>query len=161
MAKARAYVADLPAEMSDAAMEKLYAWGKTNEKFDVRMNANGSMTLVVERKKAGTARDHQRNLRTLLNNWGVALPQRQAGWLRIIGEEMGSMEHAPAASDPPDESEEEWLAAAVQEEHACDGAGKPTAPAEIPVSAPSAMVGLRLRPPSNLLTNYAEVVRAY
>lgn len=154
MAKACAYVADLPQDMSTDALERLYAWGKGScEKFDVHMNANGSMTLVVVRKKAGTAREHQRNLRTLLNNWGVALPQRQAGWLRIIGEEMGSVEQAPAASDPPD-------AAAFQEAHACDGADLPTAPTGMPVSAHSAMVGLRLRPPLNLLTS-AEAIRVY
>lgn len=73
--------------MSAEALERLYAWEKRScEKFDVRMNENGTMALVVMRKKPGTARDHQRNLRTLLQNWGVALPQRQSGWLRIVDE---------------------------------------------------------------------------
>ena len=110
MAKSCAFVADLPEAMSAEALERLYAWGKSScEKFDVHMNGNGSMVLVAVRKKPRTARDHQRNLRTLLQNWGAALPQRQAGWLRII-EETSSMplEQALATtSAPSDQSEEE------------------------------------------------------
>ena len=87
MAKAsRAYRADLP-DMSAEALEKLYTWGKSScEKTHVSMDAHGKLMLLALRMKPGTARDHQRNLRTLLQNWGVELPQRQPGWLRLIDE---------------------------------------------------------------------------
>ena len=142
MAKAScAFVADLP-DMSDEAMERLYTWGKSNcSKFDVHMDANGGMKLVVERKKAGTVREHQRNLKTLLKNWGVALPERQSGWLRIIDEGMDiADEHVPAAPD-----QEESLA-----RKATSADMSPHTSADIN----------RLRAPINLLKSCA-VVRAY
>ena len=144
MAKAScAFVADLP-DMSDEAMERLYTWGKSNcSKFDVHMDANGGMKLVVERKKAGTVREHQRNLKTLLKNWGVALPERQSGWLRIIDE---GMDYAGA----------EQLLAPVEQDTSATSVPFP-APLTYPSTTPSG--GLKLRPPQNLLT--PQLVRAY
>ncbi len=140
MAKACAFVADLPEDMSTDALERLYAWGKSScENFDVHMNPTGSMTLVVVRKKPGTARDHQRNLRTLLQNWGVALPQRQSGWLRIISEEdISNMEQAPATSV---HQSDEDSGPAVD-----DKADRPTAPAAMPAPATSTRQTMFLPP---------------
>ena len=86
MASSKAFVADLP-DMTGEQMEKLYAWGKSScEQFDVQMQTEGTVTLVAVRKKTGTARDHMRLLRTNLQNWGVTLPSKQAGWLRLVNE---------------------------------------------------------------------------
>ena len=112
MARAsRAFCADLP-DMSAEALEKLYTWGKTScEKTHVSMDAHGKMILVALRKKQGTARDHQRNLRTLLQNWGVELPQRQPGWLRLIDESDLNLQHpcSPAEKESIPMSEEQEL----------------------------------------------------
>ena len=145
MAKAScAFVADLPGDMSDEAMERMYVWGKSNcLKFDVHMDAKGGMQLVVERKKAGTVREHQRNLKTLLKNWGVALPERQSGWLRIIEEGM-------------DYSDAEQIPAAPEQYESATSVLSP-APSTYPSTTPSG--GLKLRPPQNLLT--PQLVRAY
>jgi hypothetical protein len=114
MAKSSAaFVADLPQDMSAEALEKLYGWGKsTCAQFDVHMNVDGSMALVAVRRKSGTARDHMKLLRTLLLSWGVTLPPRQAGWLRIIDEEAElsrvPADQAPAATAAaPQKSDEE------------------------------------------------------
>ena len=107
----RAFCADLP-DMSAEALEKLYTWGKNNcERTDVSMAANGNLILVALRKKQGTARDHQRNLRTLLQNWGVELPQRQPGWLRLIDESDLNLQHpcSPAEKESIPMSEEQEL----------------------------------------------------
>ena len=87
MAKiSKAFVADLP-EMSEEQLEKLYSWGKSScEQFDVHLQGGGAMTLVAVRKKAGSARDHMRLLRTNLQNWGVSLPAKLTGWLRLVDE---------------------------------------------------------------------------
>ena len=133
MAKAsRAYRADLP-DMSAEALEKLYTWGKSScEKTHVSMDAHGKMILVALRRKPGTARDHQRNLRTLLQNWGVELPQRQPGWLRLI-----------------DESE-------VNRQLSCGATEKVSHPISeevLPTTAPPSFPGptMRLQMPQNLL----------
>ncbi len=186
MAKSRAFVADLPEEMSPEALERLYAWGKSScEKFDVHMNANGTMALVVVRKKPGTARDHQRNLRTLLQNWGVALPQRQSGWLRIIDETgTSSVEQAPATTSDPSGQEDESspvparAAEALRPKPKTNAGGKTTDRAPPPTTAPTATPAttrasaavpvdrprMALRPPLNLLstaTMCAPSVEAY
>ena len=178
MAKSCAFVADLPEAMSAEALERLYAWGKSScETFDVHMDENGTMALVVVRKKPGTARDHQRNLRTLLQNWGVALPQRQSGWLRIIDEtDASSVEQAPATtSDPSGQSEEEssFPARAAesmrpkQKTHAGRKRAETTdrAPAAVAATPAAALIDRpRLRPPVNLLrtaTVCARAVEAY
>ena len=91
MAKtSKAFVADLP-EMSEEQLEKLYCWGQSScEQFDIHMQGEGAMTLVAVRKKSGTARDHMRLLRTNLQNWGVALPAKQTGWLRLVDEDASA-----------------------------------------------------------------------
>ena len=77
MASGRAFVADLP-DMTGEQMEKLYAWGQSScEQFDVHMQDGGAMTLVAVRKKSASQREHQRLLRTNLQNWGVSLPAKQ------------------------------------------------------------------------------------
>ena len=171
MAKSCAFVADLPEAMSVDALERLYAWGKSScEKFDVHMHENGTMALVVVRKKPGTARDHQRNLRTLLQNWGVSLPQRQSGWLRIIDEtDASSVEQTPATTSDPSGDESSPVPARAaealrpkQKTHAggttVDRAPPTTAPAATPAT-PCASVAvmthgplMALRWPLNLLS---------
>lgn len=96
------FVADLPT-MSPEHLAKLYTWGKnTCVRFDVHMKDDG-LTLIAERKKEGTARDHQRNLRTLLLSWQVPLQDRQNGWLRLVDQDHipTSVGQSEAASDQP------------------------------------------------------------
>ena len=87
MAKSgKAFVADLP-EMSEEQLEKIYVWGNSScDQFDLHLQEGGGMTLVAVRKKSGSARDHMRLLRTNLQNWGVILPVKQVGWLRLVDE---------------------------------------------------------------------------
>ena len=92
MATSHHFEADIP-ELSESLLEKLYAWGKSScEKLDVRMNGDMSMVLIATRKKAGTVRDHVRLLRTNLLNWGVSLPSKQIGWLRLVTDDGNSAE---------------------------------------------------------------------
>ena len=133
MARAsRAFCADLP-DMSAEALEKLYTWGKTScENTHVSMDANGSLILVALRKKPGSARDHQRNLRTLLQNWGVQLPQRQPGWLRLIEESEVNRQLSGGATE---------------------NVSQPISEESLPTYAPPSFPGptIRLRMPKNLL----------
>ena len=168
MAKSCAFIADLPEAMSAETLERLYAWGKSScEKFDVHMHENGTMALVVVRKKPGTARDHQRNLRTLLQNWGVSLPQRQSGWLRIIDEtDASSVEQAPATTSDPSGDESSPVPARAAEAlrpkpkiHAggktTDRAPPPTTAPATPCASVAVMVHgplMALRSPLNLLS---------
>ena len=71
------------------------------EAFDVRMNGDMTMVLLATRKKSGSVRDHMRLLRTNLINWGVALPTKQKGWLRVVTDEGNSDGAAPEAADAP------------------------------------------------------------
>ena len=97
MATSHHFEADIP-ELSESQLEKLYAWGKSScEKFDVRMNGDMSMVLIATRKKQDSVRGHMRLLRTNLLNWGVALPTKQIGWLRLIMDEGNSAEMNGAA----------------------------------------------------------------
>ena len=90
MATSQHFEADLP-ELTEAQLEKLYAWGKSScEAFDVRMNGDMTMVLLATRKKPGSVRDHMRLLRTNLINWGVTLPTKQVGWLRLVTDEANS-----------------------------------------------------------------------
>ena len=51
MARSNAFAADLPS-LSEEQLEKLYVWGTSCcDKFDVRMNCDGTMTVVALRKK--------------------------------------------------------------------------------------------------------------
>ena len=131
MAKAsRAYRADLP-DMSAEALEKLYTWGKSScEKTDVSMDAHGKLILLALRLKPGTARDHQRNLRTLLKNWGVELPQRQPGWLRLIDESEVYRQLSYGATE---------------------NVSHPISDDLLPTNAPPSRPMMRLRMPQNLL----------
>ena len=77
------FEADLP-EMDPEQFSKLYTWGQNAcVKFDLRTDDDMTMTLAATRKKSDTARGHQRLLRTNLINWGVVLPNKQMGWLRL------------------------------------------------------------------------------
>ena len=92
MATSHHFEADI-FELSESQLEKLYAWGTSScENFDVRMNGDMSMVLIATRKKAGTVRDHMRLLRTNLLNWGVSLPSKQVGWLRLVTDDGNSAE---------------------------------------------------------------------
>ena len=126
MATSHHFEADIP-ELSESQLEKLYAWGKSScEKFDVRMNGDMSMVLIATRKKAGTVRDHMRLLRTNLLNWGVSLPSKQVGWLRLVTDDGNSAE--------------------------MDGAGKEAAHAANSATQSVPQTSHRLVLPKNLLT---------
>ena len=102
--KSDCFVADLPL-LEDEALAKLYTWGKsTCVRFDVHMKSDG-LILVAQRKKSGTCRDHMRLLRTNLQNWGVELPVKQTGWLRIVPAE--EVAKATSTGDPLPEMSEQ------------------------------------------------------
>ena len=68
------------------------------------MKPDMSMALLATRKKAGSVRDHTRLLRTNLLNWGVVLPTKQLGWLRLITDKGKSAQKDggdKAAADAP------------------------------------------------------------
>ena len=95
MATSNTFEADLP-ELSPEQLSKLYTWGQTScDTFDLRMNSDMTMVLSAKRKKTDTARGHMRLLRTNLVNWGVSLPTKQVGWLRLTTEES----RAPSVED--------------------------------------------------------------
>ena len=90
MATSKSFEADLP-ELTEGQWEKLYAWGQNScEHLDVRMKPDMSMMLIATRKKQDSVRGHMRLLRTNLLNWGVALPTKQVGWLRLMLDEGNS-----------------------------------------------------------------------
>ena len=97
----KSFEADLP-ELNEDQLAKLYTWGQTTcDKCDVSMNRDMTLVLIATRKKAGSARDHMRLLRTNLINWGVMLPNKQSGWLRLVtAESIASpgVHEAPPAS---------------------------------------------------------------
>ena len=98
MATPQHFEADLP-ELTDGQLEKLFAWGQNScEAFDVRMNGDMTMVLLATRKKPGSVRDHMRLLRTNLLNWGVTLPTKQVGWLRLLSDEGNSVGAAQGAA---------------------------------------------------------------
>ena len=107
MATSNRFEADLP-ELTPDQLTKLYTWGSTAcEHFDIRMNADMTMVLLATRKKSDTARSHQRMLRTNLLNWGVSLPSKQHGWLRLQPDVHADSQNSVAteaisASDPKD-----------------------------------------------------------
>ena len=144
MATSASFVADLPPMDADQ-LAKMYTWGKTScNRFDVHMEQDG-FTLVVERKKAGTVREHQRMLRTNLKNWGVDMPEKMKDWLRIVSD----ADQLPA----PVEQEESGRGAAREETHARE------ATCVIP---PAVSAGPRLRAPLNLLANrWSEYISAH
>ena len=99
MATSKSFEADLP-DMTEEQLSKLYLWGKSScEAFDVRMNRDMTMIIVATRKKAGTVRDHMRLLRTNLLNWGVSLPSKQVGWLRLVTDDGNSAEMEGAGKE--------------------------------------------------------------
>ena len=97
MATSHNFEADLP-ELTEAQLEKLYGWGKSScEAFDIRMNEDMSMILIATRKKQDSVRGHMRLLRTNLLNWGVSLPDKQMGWLRLVDEKPQSTDFTTAS----------------------------------------------------------------
>ena len=110
----KAFVADLP-DLTAEQLGKLYTWGESScEQFDVRRQSS-NLVLVAIRKKHGTVRDHMRLLRTNLINWGVNLPAKQSGWLRLApdDESAGRLWSLPAtsqaASEPVEREETKHL----------------------------------------------------
>ena len=101
MATSHKFEADLP-ELTESQLEKLYAWGKSScESFDLRMHGDMTMVLIATRKKQDSVRGHMRLLRTNLLNWGVSLPNKQMGWLRLVADEgnpAGAAEEAAHAA---------------------------------------------------------------
>ena len=92
MATSKTFEADLP-ELTDDQLTKLYAWGQSScEHMDFRMKPDMSMVLIATRKKEDSVRGHMRLLRTNLLNWGVTLPTKQLGWLRIVKDDGNSAE---------------------------------------------------------------------
>ena len=65
---------------------------KLREHMDFRMKLDMSMVLIATRKKEDSVRGHMRLLRTNLLNWGVTLPTKQLGWLRIVKDDGNSPE---------------------------------------------------------------------
>ena len=97
MATSKSFEAELP-ELTEDQLTRLYAWGQSScEHLDVRMKPDMSMMLIATRKKQDSVRGHMRLLRTNLLNWGVALPTKQVGWLRLIMDEGNSAEMNGAA----------------------------------------------------------------
>ena len=156
MASSERFVADLP-PMDEEQLAKLYTWGKNAcNRFDVHMKQDG-FTLVVERKKAGSVREHQRMLRTNLKNWAVVMPAKLTNWLRLVPADDSVMDAEQASGTSDHQSEEEYVGIVpLQETHAC---AKAAALTEVRAPTPSTTAGLRLRTPLNLLTS--ETVRAY
>ena len=141
-ARSRAFVADLPSLTSEH-LEKIYTWGKGScDKFDVHLNDTMIMALAAARKKDGTARDHQRLLRTNIIHWGVDLPAKQTGWLRLIDEATQPADMAPTTTSAPSAPEP------VREEAA------PTNQDTVhpPIGRACATTPCRLALPKNLLT---------
>ena len=98
MATSKSFEADLP-ELTEGQLEKLYAWGQSScEHLDVRMKPDMSMVLIATRKKQDSVRGHMRLLRTNLLNWGVSLPNKQMGWLRLVADEGNSAGAAEEAA---------------------------------------------------------------
>ena len=92
MATSKSFEADLP-ELTPEQLTKLYAWGQSScEHLDVRMRPDMSMVLTATRKKQDSVRGHMRLLRTNLLNWGVSLPSKQVGWLRLVTDDGNSAE---------------------------------------------------------------------
>ena len=90
MATSKSFETDLP-ELAEGQLEKLYAWGQSScEHLDVRMKPDMSMMLIATRKKQDSVRGHMRLRRTNVLNWGVALPTKQVGWLRLVMDEGNS-----------------------------------------------------------------------
>ena len=104
-----------------------------------------SMVLAAVRKKDGTARDHQRLLRTNLIHWGVELPAKQTGWLRLIDEATQPADLGPTTTSAPSAPEP------VREEAA------PTEQDTVhpPMGRACAATPCRLALPRNLLTRPA------
>ena len=101
MATSNSFEADLP-ELTPEQLTKLYAWGHSScDHWDLRMNPDMSMVLLATRKKQDNVRGHMRLLRTNLINWGVALPTKQKGWLRLVNGEGNSDGAAQEAADAP------------------------------------------------------------
>ena len=97
MATSKSFEAELP-ELTEDQLTRLYTWGQSScEHLDVRMRPDMSMVLTATRKKQDSVRGHMRLLRTNLLNWGVALPTKQVGWLRLIMDEGNCAEMNGAA----------------------------------------------------------------
>ena len=136
-----AFVADLPS-LDPEQLSKLYIWGQNAcTRLDVHMNGEG-LTLVAERKQPGTVRELQRLLRTNLLNWGVELPAKQSGWLRLV----------PASEDadaPREKAGAECNTTAMTASNTLkESKEEPRAGAAFPHSA----MPTQLRLPLNLLT---------
>ena len=87
MAIVRAFVADIPATLSDEALAKIYTWSRDKfERRDIAQHEDGSYVLgaLVPEGQNKNVRDWQRLIRTNLLNWGVEMPKQQKGWLRAV-----------------------------------------------------------------------------
>jgi len=151
----KAFIADLP-DLTAEQLGKLYTWGQSScEQFDVHTREDSSMMLVAVRKKPGSARDHQRLLRTNLVNWGVNLPAKQSGWLRLAPDNESTL---PATSQAASgEREDDNHLSETQTPQAdiineCRGAPSRTAipPNDVPPTLRTG--GLLLHLPQNLLS---------
>ncbi len=106
LAKSTTFAADLPPDMNEEQLARLYVWGKSScTNFDVQQMGEGAMLLVAVRKKTGTVREHQRLLRTNLIHWGVELPAKQGNWLRLLDDEAKGAEENE--TERAEEEEEE------------------------------------------------------
>ncbi len=101
-----AFEAVLPESITDEQLAKVYTWGReTCTKSDVFMRG-GRTHLLAVRKEPKTARDFQRLLRTNFHNWGIELPPKQAGWLKLVSADDFEEIRKPERSAPPKRAEE-------------------------------------------------------
>ena len=106
MTTSKRFEADLP-DMTEEQLSKLYLWGKSScEHMDFRIKPDMSIVLIATRKKQDSVRGHMRLLRTNLLNWGVTLPTKQLGWIRLTPDKCksaqrdGGDKEADAPSNP-------------------------------------------------------------
>ena len=84
MATSKCFVATLPTTLTDDQFDKLRPWSQYHcEQSDfARDKKNGCIRLLVTKREPRTQRDFQRLLRTI--DFGVTMPTKQVGWLRIF-----------------------------------------------------------------------------
>ena len=112
MAKSRCFVATLPNNMTDEQFEKLFTWSKVHCERSDFVRDNECVRLLVTRAEPRTQRDFQRILRTNLLNYGVPLPAKMGGWLKLFDECEYDCIKSMAAGKIVDESEESCTSSA-------------------------------------------------
>jgi hypothetical protein len=82
-----AFVAYLPVSITDDQLTRYVQWMKnTCIRSDFLWLSDGRVKTICVKSEPKSLRTFQRNVRTNLINWGVALPALQPGWLTLIEE---------------------------------------------------------------------------